>query len=119
MSKKTRKRRTIDQRIADQKARLQELEAKKKSSALEDALESGHVPDESVKEFKKLKRELKKLNDASKILNRHDCADEASGLQRISKMLVAKMHELVDLPDDDDEEEEDEDEDEYEEDDDQ
>lgn len=96
----TRKRRTLEERIADEKAKLAELETKLNIKKIEEAADEGQVSEENQAEFKSLKRELASVKKVIKAADRHDATAVSEALSQFQSDLTAAMAELVNHDDD-------------------
>lgn len=96
----TRKRRTLEERIADEKAKLAELQEKLNIKKIEEAADDGQVSDENRAEFKALKRELTSVKKVIKAADRHNAEALSAALSEFQSELTAGMAELVNHDDD-------------------
>jgi phage host-nuclease inhibitor protein Gam len=91
----TRIRRTLQERIANKKQEVEELENKLKLQEVEKAFEEGRISDENEPEFKALKRELASLKKAFKAANRHGRTELAEQLEAFQGELTDEMGSLL------------------------
>jgi len=91
----TRKRRTLEERISDEKAKLADLENKLNVKKIEESFDEGHVDDENQAEFKVLKRELASIKKVVKAAERRGRSVVVATLSEFQKELTATMAELV------------------------
>ena len=110
------KRRSLEQRIADEEAKLAELKAKQKQQQLSKALDEGLVSDENKDEFKKLQKAVNTLTKAVKIADEYNREDLRNGLEELRSSIAEAMRSLIE-DDDGDDDDDDDDDDEFEDDD--
>lgn len=95
----TRKRRTLEERIADQRVKLQELEAKQNLEKVEQAIDQGDIEEEDKAEFKRLKKELASVKKVIKAAERHQRPQILSLMNIFRNEITGAMTGLVNTQD--------------------
>lgn len=92
---KKRKRRSVQERLADHERRGQELREQERLEAFETALKGGHVANGNRTEFTSRLRELRLINKAIKAAERHDESHLVAPLQVFKDKIAESMADLV------------------------
>lgn len=91
----TRKRRTLEERIADEQQKLKELQDKLDLKKIQAAVDEGLVPDEDKVEFNQLKKEIASIKKVIKAADRHGRPQISNLMNVFLKDLTEAMTGLV------------------------
>ena len=91
----TRKRRTLEERIADEQQKLKELQDKLDLKKIQEAVDEGLVPEEDKVEFNQLKKEIASIKKVIKAADRHERPQISNLMNVFLKDLTEAMTGLV------------------------
>lgn len=91
----TRRRRTLEERIADEQQKLKELQDKLGLKKIQEAVDEGLVPDEDKVEFNHLKKEIASIKKVIKAADRHARPQISNLMNVFLKDLTEAMTGLV------------------------
>jgi len=91
----TRKRRTLEERIADEQQKLKDLQDRLGLKKIQEAVDEGLVPDGDKLEFNQLKKEIASVKKVIKAAGRHERPQISNLMNVFLKDLTEAMTGLV------------------------
>ena len=92
-----RKHRTLEERIAEEKKKLESLEQKLALKHVEESIENGGLSEEAKAEFATCKKELATIKKAIKVAERHLQDEDVKSLTSLKNYLLDHMSKIPEI----------------------